>query len=183
MDVGAYVEASTDVLITDGNNDIIHACIALGPSGNRQGYINCFDLDKGRVLVRRTVKHMIWPERLLRKANAWKGQEGHFKGPNQFSEPKRGEIWLGQRQFDRNRDGWQGAKVGPAQLYSWNPGIEVKSDYEPIIVPKPNTEPEVNSSYVERAKKARKNYSRKTDVVTQSKTIGVDDDEDDASVI
>ena len=63
------------------------------------------------------------------------------------------------------------------------PGIEVESDYEPIIGPKPNTEPEVKSSYAERAKNARKNAGRKTDVVTKSKTRGVDDDEDDASVI
>ena len=34
------------------------------------------------------------------------------------------------------------------------PGIEVESDYEPIILPKPNTEKEVKSSYKERAKKA-----------------------------
>ena len=32
------------------------------------------------------------------------------------------------------------------------PGIEVESDYETIIVPKPNTEPEVKSSHEERAK-------------------------------
>ena len=37
------------------------------------------------------------------------------------------------------------------------PGIEVKSDYDPIIGPKPNTEPEVNSSYAEPTKKAHKN--------------------------
>ena len=37
------------------------------------------------------------------------------------------------------------------------PGIEVESAYEPIIRPKPKMEPEVNSSYAERAKKARKN--------------------------
>ena len=36
------------------------------------------------------------------------------------------------------------------------PGIEVERDYEPIIGPKPNTEPEVNSSYAEHTKKARK---------------------------
>ena len=36
------------------------------------------------------------------------------------------------------------------------PGIEVESNYEPIIGPKPNTEPEVNSSYAEHTKKARK---------------------------
>ena len=44
-------------------------------------------------------------------------------------------------------------------------------------------EPEVKSSYSERAKNARKNAGQKTDVVKQSKTRGVDDDEDDASVI
>ena len=32
------------------------------------------------------------------------------------------------------------------------PGIEVESNYEPIIGPKPNTEPEVKSSYADRAK-------------------------------
>ena len=63
------------------------------------------------------------------------------------------------------------------------PGIEVESDYEPIIGPKPNTEPEVKSSYVERAENACKNAGRKTDVVKHSKTRGVDDDEDDFSII
>ena len=39
-DVGAYVEASTDAIITNTNDDRAHSCIALGPSGNRQGSIN-----------------------------------------------------------------------------------------------------------------------------------------------
>ena len=56
VDVGVYVEASTNAIITNGNNNRTHAFIALGPSGNRKGSINCFDLDTGRVLVRRTVK-------------------------------------------------------------------------------------------------------------------------------
>ena len=30
VDVGAYVESSTDVIITNGNNDRTHACTALG---------------------------------------------------------------------------------------------------------------------------------------------------------
>ena len=37
------------------------------------------------------------------------------------------------------------------------PGFEVESDYEPTIGPSPNTDPEVNSSYAERAKNTRKN--------------------------
>ena len=63
------------------------------------------------------------------------------------------------------------------------PCIEVKSDYEPIIGPKPNTEPEVKSSYAQRTKNAHKNAGRKKDVVTQSNTIVVDNDVDVASII
>ena len=59
VDFGAYVEAITNAIITNGNNDRTHACIALDPSGNIQGSIKCFDLGTGRVVIRRTVKHMI----------------------------------------------------------------------------------------------------------------------------
>ena len=40
IDCGVYVEASTDVIITNDNSEGTHSCIALGPSGNRQGSIN-----------------------------------------------------------------------------------------------------------------------------------------------
>ena len=63
------------------------------------------------------------------------------------------------------------------------PGIEVKSNYEPIIGPKTNTELDVKSSYTERAKNAHRNAGLKTDIVTQSETREVDDDENDASNI
>ena len=69
VDAGAYVEASTDAIITNGNNNRTHACIALGAPRNGQGSINCFDLYIGRVVLLSTVKQMIWPERLLEKAN------------------------------------------------------------------------------------------------------------------
>ena len=59
VDVGAYIEASTNAVITNGNNGRIHACIALGAYGNRQGTVNCFGLDTGWVVVRRIVMHMI----------------------------------------------------------------------------------------------------------------------------
>ena len=42
FDVGAYVEASTDVILINDNYDRTHPCIYLGPSGNRQGSHNCF---------------------------------------------------------------------------------------------------------------------------------------------
>ena len=40
VDVGAYVEASTNAIITNGDNDRTHACITLGPSWNIQGSVN-----------------------------------------------------------------------------------------------------------------------------------------------
>ena len=67
----AYIEASTDAIIVNGNIDRTHACIALRPSGNIQGSINCFGINAGRVVVRRTFKQMICPEGILRKANKW----------------------------------------------------------------------------------------------------------------
>ena len=185
LDVGAYVEASNDAITTDGNNNRTHACIALGPSGNRHGSINCFNLDTGRVVVSRTVKQMIWPERLLRKADVWgkKGKKAILKGQIKFLNRK-GE------KFDWDNDylteiemADKEPKLFRPDFISEIPVIEVESDHEPIIGPKPNTEPEVKSSYVERAKNAHKNSGRKTDGATQSKTRGVDDDEDDASVI
>ena len=86
VNVGAYLEARNDVIITNGNNDRTHACIALGPSGNRQGSINCFKIDTGRFVVLSTVKHMICPEGLLRKANVWggKGKKAILKGQIKF---------------------------------------------------------------------------------------------------
>ena len=35
--VGTYIEASRDMMVTNGQKDRTHPCIALGASGNRQG--------------------------------------------------------------------------------------------------------------------------------------------------
>jgi hypothetical protein len=44
---GAYVEASKDADITNTMCPRTHPCIALGPSGNLQGSVKCFDLELG----------------------------------------------------------------------------------------------------------------------------------------
>ena len=51
FDVGAYVEASEDAMITNTNSDRTHPCIYLGPSVNREGSHNCFDLNTSSVVV------------------------------------------------------------------------------------------------------------------------------------
>ena len=70
FDVGAYVEASEDAIITNNNSDRTHPCIYLGPSRNRQGSHNCFDLNTSSVVIRRFAKQIPWPDRLIRKTNA-----------------------------------------------------------------------------------------------------------------
>ena len=69
---GAYVEASRDDTVTNTTRDRTHPCIALGPSGNLQGSTKCFDLLTGKVVVRRTVKELPWPDRLLKLVNKWR---------------------------------------------------------------------------------------------------------------
>ena len=63
----------------------------MGPSVNRKDY---FDVDSGCVMVLRTVKQMIWPDRLLRKANAWerKGKNAILKGQIKFLNQKGGNF-------------------------------------------------------------------------------------------
>ena len=51
-DLGGYVEARPDNVITNDNTPRTHSCIALGPSGNRQGALKCFDLDTGKMVIR-----------------------------------------------------------------------------------------------------------------------------------
>ena len=86
LDVGGYVEASNDAVITNDNSNRTHACIFLGPSGNRQGSLNCFDLETGKVVVRRSAKQLLWPDRLLKKAEEWgkKGKSAVLRGQIKF---------------------------------------------------------------------------------------------------
>ena len=65
--IGGYVEASTDTIVTNDNMPRTHICIALGPSGNLQGPVKCFYLETGKVVVRRTINHIPWPEKMIKK--------------------------------------------------------------------------------------------------------------------
>ena len=68
---GAYIEASRDADITNTMAERTHSCISLGPSGNLQGSLKCFDLITGKVIVRRTIKVLPIPDRILKLANRW----------------------------------------------------------------------------------------------------------------
>ena len=70
-DLGAYIQASTDKVVTNGNNPRTNGCIALGPSGNRQGSLKCFDIETGKLVVCRIAKQIPWPDRMLKIACEW----------------------------------------------------------------------------------------------------------------
>ena len=60
-DPGSYVEASTDAIVTNDNTERTRSCVAVGPVGNRQGSVKCFDIETGKILHRRTVTQIPWP--------------------------------------------------------------------------------------------------------------------------
>ena len=63
---GAYVEASQDPDITNTMTDRTAPCIALGPTGNIQGSINCYNLETKQVITRRTIQPLPMPDRVLK---------------------------------------------------------------------------------------------------------------------
>jgi hypothetical protein len=52
---GSYVEASKDADITNTLKQRTYPCIVLGPTGNFQGSVKCFNLETKQVIKRRTV--------------------------------------------------------------------------------------------------------------------------------
>ena len=61
VNVGSYVETSTDAIVTNDNKERTRSCVALGPVGNRQGSVKCFDIETGKLLHRHTVTQVLWP--------------------------------------------------------------------------------------------------------------------------
>ena len=70
-DLGGYVEARPDKIITNDNTPRTHSCIAVGPSDNREGTLKCFDLDTGKMVIRRIADQLPWTDSLIETASAW----------------------------------------------------------------------------------------------------------------
>ena len=68
---GAYVEASTDADLTNDMKSRTHPCISLGPSGNMQGSLKCFDIQTGKVVTRRTINRIQGTVAYMRPLNYW----------------------------------------------------------------------------------------------------------------
>ena len=73
VNIGSYVEACVDAIVTNNNTKRTRSCAALGPIGNRQGPIKCFDIESGKILHCRAMTQLLWPldNRLVRKVEAW----------------------------------------------------------------------------------------------------------------
>jgi hypothetical protein len=68
---GSYIKASEDSDTTNTLRDRTQECIALGPTGNVQGSLACFDINTCKVLTRRTVTNFPMPDRVVKKLIAW----------------------------------------------------------------------------------------------------------------
>jgi hypothetical protein len=64
---GSYVKASQDPDITNTMADRTAPCIMLGPTGNVQGSVSCFNLKTKLVVARRTIKPLPMPDRVVRR--------------------------------------------------------------------------------------------------------------------
>ena len=64
-----YVETSTNAIVKNDNTEQTRNCVAVGPVGNCQGSVKCFDNETGKILHRRTVTklYLLLDNRLLRK--------------------------------------------------------------------------------------------------------------------
>ena len=57
-------------MVTNSQVPRRHDCIALGPSGNIQGSLKCFDLKTGSVATMRIFDVLPMPDRIVKQVNA-----------------------------------------------------------------------------------------------------------------
>ena len=68
---GSYVKAHDDPDVTNDVNTRTRPCIALGPSGNRQGSTKVFCITTGVVLKCRKITEFPMSDRVIAKVNKW----------------------------------------------------------------------------------------------------------------
>ena len=135
-------------------------------------------------MVQITVKQIPWTDRLLKVDNQWggKGKAAIMQGRIKF-------LNINGEKFDWDNDDLGDIEVVVKELkliqpdfISEIPRIEVDSDYDKTIVPKPDEERDVKPSISERVAAARRNYGLETNVDVQVKTRGVNDEIEETPV-
>ena len=83
-----------------------HGCISLGPSGNWQGSQVCFDLETGRIVLRRNIKVLPMPDSVIQVINNWeKSQKNtNFKNKLEFWDRLKQKYDWGNKDLDLGDD-------------------------------------------------------------------------------
>ena len=114
--------------MTNDNTPRTHGCIALGPSGNRQGSLKCFDLETGKVVTRRVIKQIPWPDGTIEIANAWGRKSKHFMESITFLNRHHDKFdWENDNMSDLVVTKDQPKLIHPT-IAAELPGIDVESD-------------------------------------------------------
>jgi hypothetical protein len=64
---GAYVEASDDPTITNTLRSRTSPCIVLGPTGNLQGAVKCYNLETKKIVDRREITPLPMPDKVVHR--------------------------------------------------------------------------------------------------------------------
>ena len=158
--------------MTNDNTPRTHGCIALGPSGNRQGCLIFSDLETGKVVTRRIIKQIPWPNGTIEIANAWGRKSKHLIRKESITFLNRHH-----EKFDWENNGMSDLVVTKDQpkmihptITAELPGIKVVSDRAA-----PSRVQILNSTDVtDRASAARVIAGIDVEVVTNTETRGVD---------
>ena len=108
-----------------------HECIALGPAGNIQGSLKCFDIKTGKVVTRRSFTEFPMPDRVIKKVNHWGKTQKNLKyGRNvEFLNRSREQFSWENKELDEEVGLVEDEAVHP-EIPAEIPGVELESDYE-----------------------------------------------------
>jgi hypothetical protein len=133
---GSYVEASDDLDVTNTMRDRTSPCIVLGPTGNIQGSVRCYNLETKSIVKRRTITPLPMPDRVIRrvialgKRSKQKRKSAHLQFLNRV-----------QQEFDWVIEETAGlVKPEPSEtdaLPAEIPGVQLESDFESEAVETP----------------------------------------------
>eukprot|EP00956_Cyclotella_meneghiniana_P035517 scaffold115573_cov38-Cyclotella_meneghiniana.AAC.1 len=177
---GSYIEASEDADITNNMQGRTVPCICLGPSGNVQGSVVCYNLETKKVIKRRTIKPLPMPDRVIKRVISIGKASKRKRTAERLQFLNRHKQTFDWDNEDLAADDEVGLVEPPHetdQLLAEIPGVELESDDEPVEVIQQITEtPELTIAL------AAQQNANLIMSPTPDKIAGVDND-NDAAVI
>ena len=130
---GAYVEASPDRDRTNEMTDRTEPCICLGPTGNMQGGVNCYNLETKQVVERRTIKVLPMPARVEKRVRVlgMRAKQKRVGERLQFLNRHRERF-----AWDIDDEGEELVETSPPHetddLPAEIPGVQLESDFDDL---------------------------------------------------